>query len=462
VLTDEQLIQRVRAALESESAGVVPSPGLLARIHEELRSSPAAERHRWRAPSRGLRLRLAHLAPVAAVLVVVTVVAVFLGVQSRKPAGSAAAHGGFALVFRAEPTPQAPVVNQAAMVRAVSLMRRRIAAVVPGGEATIAVTSVGTKIFVHAASQTRISQQQLLSLVGTTARMVFYDWEANALTPRGQTVASLLATRNPTALEISQGGVAGAPGSPGAGSMPLYQAVQLAAKQPYSVSKNNARAGSEYFAFGAPDSPACTEAAHHYKVTPVVGQHCYLAGPADNLQDLYSSLPTNVSASEAQVLTVQRGTVVLQAVPASFTHAPAWSDPNAQFYVLRDHVSLFGTDVTNPRQSTDQSGAPDVTFGFTGKGSNEFQNVTAQIAHRGDLVSGFGTQLNQHFAVALDTQLITVPLIDFKTYPDGIQGGNGGDITGGFTIQSAQDLATQLRLGWLPINLKLIAIVPQH
>src|SRR5205085_9054474 len=69
---------------------------------------------------------------------------------------------------------------------------------------------------------------------------------------------------------------------------------------------------------------------------------------------------------------------------------------------------------------------------------------------------GLGQQLNQHFAVALDNKLIEVPQIDFKQYPDGIQGG-GADITGGFTIQSAQDLATQLRLGALPINLKLIS-----
>jgi hypothetical protein len=462
VLTDEQLIQRLRDALERESAGVVPPPGLLASIHEELRRSPAAERRRWRAPSRGLRLRLAHLALVAAVLVVVAVVAVFLGVRSRKPAGSAAAHGGFTLVFRAEPTAQVPVVNQAAVARAVSVMRRRLAVLVPGRGANVTVTSAGTKIFVHAVGLPDATAHRVAQLAGTTARMFFYDWEANALTPIGRTVASLLATRNPAAVEISQGAAPGPPGSPGAGSMPLYRAAELAAKQPYSASKNNTRAGPEYFAFGAPDSPACTEAAHSYRVAPVVGQHCYLAGPADNLQDLYSSVPTNVSTSEAQVLTVRRGTVVLQAVPASFTHAPAWSDPNAQFYVLRDHVALFGNDVTNPRQSTDRSGAPDVTFGFTGKGANEFQTVTAQVAHRGELVSGHGQTFNQHFAVAVDTQLITVPLIDFKTFPDGIQGGNGGDITGPLTIQSARDLTIQLRLGALPINLKLIAVVPQH
>jgi SecD/SecF fusion protein len=82
--------------------------------------------------------------------------------------------------------------------------------------------------------------------------------------------------------------------------------------------------------------------------------------------------------------------------------------------------------------------------------------VTQTIARRGDLVSGPGQILNQHFAVALDDKLITVPQIDFNTYPDGIPGDNGADITGRLTTQSAKDLATQLRLGALPINLQLI------
>jgi preprotein translocase subunit SecD len=86
--------------------------------------------------------------------------------------------------------------------------------------------------------------------------------------------------------------------------------------------------------------------------------------------------------------------------------------------------------------------------------------VTADIAHRGNLVSGLGQVLNQHFAVALDAQLITVPYVDFKTYPDGIPGNNGADITGGFTPASARDLATQLNLGALPVSLRLVSARP--
>ena len=362
--------------------------------------------------------------------------------------------GGVELVYQGQPTPQTPVVTQDALSRAVDIMRQRVDQL--GVAEPQIQTSGGNQISVSLPSIKDIARAE--KLVGTTARLAFYDWEANALTSNGKTVASQLQTQDPTALGISQG-AGGGPGNPGAGSMSLYQAVALAAKQPKQVSPDNSRAGPEYFMFGAPGSAACAAAARAQGTTPVVGAHCLLSGPDDNTQDLQSGLPAGVSASQpgVQTFTVQQGTVVLQAVPANFTKAPAWGGPNAQFFVLKDHVSLFGNDITNPQQSTDQSGSPDVTFGFTAKGAKAFQSVTAAIAHRGDVVSGLGQTLNQHFAVALDTQLITVPSIDFKTYPDGIPGDNGADITGGFTIQSAQDLATQLRLGALPIQLKLIS-----
>jgi SecD/SecF fusion protein len=388
---------------------------------------------------------------IAASAVAISTQKTFLGLDLK---------GGIQLVYKGVPTAQTPTVTPAALQRAVDVMRQRT------NQLGVSETQIATEgndlisVGLPDVSNTKRAEQ----LVGTTARLEFYDWEANTLIPgastTGTSVASQLSTQNPTALTISQGsGTTTPPGSPGAGSLPLYQAVQLASKQPLKVSGDNARKGPEYFAFGASGSAACTAAGSQYHVTPIVGQHCYLAGPQDTTQDLASALPTGVSLSQSgvQVLVVQQGTVVLQAVPASFTHELAWSDPSAQYYVLQDHVALFGNDITNPQQSTDQSGNPDVAFGFTSTGGTEFQNVTAQIARRGSLVSGLGQTLYQHFAVALDTQLITVPMIDYKIYPTGIQGNNGAEITGGFTITSAQNLATQLRLGALPINLKLIS-----
>ncbi len=121
--------------------------------------------------------------------------------------------------------------------------------------------------------------------------------------------------------------------------------------------------------------------------------------------------------------------------------------------MLRDRVALAGRNITNPQQGTDQSGKADVQFQFTRAGASGFQHVTAQIAHRGQMISAFHQSLNQHFAVAYGGRLITVPQIDFRTYPDGVPGNGGADITGGFTVSSAQALATALRRGPLPVRL---------
>jgi SecD/SecF fusion protein len=236
--------------------------------------------------------------------------------------------------------------------------------------------------------------------------------------------------------------------------MKLYDAVTLASKQPPRASAANSRITPQYWMFGAPGSAACEAAAKAGGTVPTAGQHCLLNGPYDNKHALLTGLPAGVSPSDGQILVVPRGTVVLQAIPASFSNPTPIDDPSAQFFVLKDNVALYGSDIANPKQRSDpNTGMPDVTFGFSSKGKREFQNVTANIAHRGDLVSSPGQTLNQHFAVALDNRLITVPFIDFKQYPNGINGDNGADIAGSFTISSAKDLATILRYGPLPVTL---------
>jgi preprotein translocase subunit SecD len=234
--------------------------------------------------------------------------------------------------------------------------------------------------------------------------------------------------------------------------MDLYNAVMLASKQAPEPSSDNARSGPAYYMFGAPGSEACKVAAEDHGTVPTVGAHCYLAGPNANKQDLISGLPKFVHASEAETLVVPQGITVLQAVPANLADAPAMSSGAAEFFVFKDHVSLLGNDITHPQPSTDSAGNPDVKFGFSSKGKHEFQTVTSAITHRGDSVSRLGQRLNQHFAVALDNRLITVPSIDFETYRNGIDG-SGADITAGFKVQSAQDLAAMLRFGPLPVSL---------
>jgi SecD/SecF fusion protein len=357
--------------------------------------------------------------------------------------------GGVQLTYKGLPTEQTRVVTPAALARAVDVMRQRTNQL---GVSETQISTYGTdQIQVGLPNVSNLSQAE--RLVGTTARLEFYDWEANVLAPNGKLVAGLLNAGDQTASTISQGA-----GAPGAGSMSLYQAVKLAAKQPADPNKSNARKGPDYYIFGKPKSAACTTAGRHYHVKPVVGQPCYLAGPENSIADLKIDLQSvGVPLSAGQVITVKQGWVVVEAAYPHYGQQPHASDPAAQFFVMRDRVALFGNDITNPQQSTDSVGQPDVAFGFTGSGGNAFQNVTAAIAKRGELQSPPGGKQFQHFAVALDTQLVTVPFIDFTQNPDGIPTSNGAIIQGGFTISSAQSLAQQLRLGALPIQLKQIA-----
>jgi SecD/SecF fusion protein len=331
-------------------------------------------------------------------------------------------------------------------------------------------TSGSNEIDVQLPDVTNIKQAE--QSVGTTARLEFYDWEANLIAPNGETVANQLASDNTEAVALSQGSSSVAPGtdSVAAGGMTLYKAVQLAAKQPYQASKDNARLGSEWFLFAKAGSAACQAVARAQKQTPLKSGECLLAGPvqtpesetqAKALPQLYQSLPSGVTLTSAEkasakALEVKQGTVVLQGSPKSFP-GPDFGNDHSSYYVLRDHVSLFGNEITNPEQSTDSTGAPDVSFGFTGGGAAAFQKVTAKIAERGSLVSLGSNSLPQHFAIALDNQLVSVPSIDYKQYPDGITGGGGADISGSFTVSSASQLATQLRLGALPIKLTRIS-----
>ena len=402
------------------------------------------------------------LVPVVGVLVVALVVAVFVGLHGSGSSSTPSSHGSVGsapgsveLVYFPEPSAQVPVVTRGALERTIDVMRERLRAVGIDG-AHVSVSRAG-EIAVVLPNVRNIAQAE--QAAGTTAQLTFYDWEGNVLTPSGKTVASQLTAQDPTAIEISQGSGSVSPGSPGAGSMGLYAAVRLASKQPHETSPLDSRIGSQYWMFGAPGSAACAAAARAQGTTATSGQHCLLSGPDENLNDLKAGLPAGVSASEGQILSVPSGTVLLQAIPGSFAHPVPVGDPDAQFFVLKDDVALWGSEITNPRQRTDpDSGTPDIVFGFTSKGRSEFQKVTAQLARRGSLVSGLGQTLNQHFAVALDDQLITVPFIDYKQYPDGINGDNGGDISASFTTTSARDLASELRLGALPLNLKLACV----
>ncbi len=425
------------------------------RVSETRPTARRTGRGGWRG-SRVPRSAIASVGLGMSVLVVVLVVAVTLGVHARSGPGSSESGRGVKVVFSARPldphSPLGPAID-----RSIKILRARFDAASHG----VRVSRAGDRIIVvapHAASADRARIEAVA--LGSPGRLDFYDWEADALTPNGKSVAAQLHTQTPAALIISQGASSAAPGQPNAGGVSLYQAVELASKQPKRISPRNARTGPQYYMFGAPGSAACAAKAKQDGAVLTAGQHCLLAGPDNELYTtrrqeavghLASQLPPGVSPSDGEMRIVEQGTVVLEA--ANPTTGQTVRSPDARFYVLKDNVAVSSSDITNPHASTDEAGNPDIQFDFNTAGKTAFQNVTDQIAHRGQDVSTIGQHLNQHFAVALDNQLLTVPSIDYTVYPDGITGGNGADITAGLTRQSAHQLATMLREGPLPVKL---------
>jgi SecD/SecF fusion protein len=392
-------------------------------------------------------VRLDHLAVAASLLVVIAVGAVFISVRGSRSADSPAGARATTIVFSASPLAlRAPLGPSIA--GSIRILRQRLDSGFGGG---VRVFRAGSNVVIAVPEAAAVTRGQIAALA-VPARLEFYDWEANALTPNGMTVASQLLSQNPTALQISQGGGSAAPGEPGAGSLPLYQAVKLASKQPPLTTLDASRSGPQYYLFGAPGSTTCKTAARDQGEPVAAGVHCLLSGPDRDPQALDSDLPAGVSASQGHRLEVPAGMIVLQAANLTPNPTPI-SSPAARFYVLKDNIALSDADITNPQQSTDSGGSPDVKFGLNSAGATEFQKLTEEIARRGDAVSGLGQIYDQHFAIALDDQLVTVPSIDFKIYPDGITPRQGADITGAFTKQSARTLATLLRYGPLSVNL---------
>ena len=337
--------------------------------------------------------------------------------------------GGVELVYQGQPTPEVPVVDAASVDRAVDIIRERVDQL---GVAEPEIQRAGSdQISVGLPSVQDIERAK--NQVGTPAQLFFYDWEENVLTPDGRFVAPLLNAQDQDAQAISANGGSSTQGQT------LFDAVTLASRQE-AAARGGSRTGSAYYLFDRDDR--------------------YLAGPEKNERDLLSAIDRTSLPEGAQVLEVPQGWVVLQATSSNAGQTVERDDPIARFYVLRDRVALSGSDIKDPTQGFNDLQQPDVEFRFTNRGKRAFQDVTREISQRGQSLALPGMssqQVAQHFAVALDGRLISVASIDPQRLPDGIDGENGAIIEGGFTIQSAQDLANLLKLGALPIGLDLIS-----
>ncbi|MGK6319414.1 protein translocase subunit SecD [Sphingomonas sp. DT-204] len=118
---------------------------------------------------------------------------------------------------------------------------------------------------------------------------------------------------------------------------------------------------------------------------------------------------------------------------------PYADDPTGQRKIaLRRSTVISGDQLADARQEFDpQTGAPVVAITFNGEGGRRFARVTQE-------------NTGKPFAIIVDNQVISAPNID-----EPIMGGRA-QIRGGFTVQSANELAIALRSGKLPVDLKVV------
>lgn len=99
-------------------------------------------------------------------------------------------------------------------------------------------------------------------------------------------------------------------------------------------------------------------------------------------------------------------------------------------------ATVTGADLENARVSTDEYGAPAVSFSFNAEGAKKFGDLT-------------GRNLHKRLAIVLDNTIQSAPSINARIT-------NNGIITGQFTMSEAQQLAIVLRAGALPAPVKII------
>jgi len=129
------------------------------------------------------------------------------------------------------------------------------------------------------------------------------------------------------------------------------------------------------------------------------------------------------------------GTATEGALPAGVT---VMRDAEGRSYPVDDRVELAGDRLTDARVGFDPTtNEPLVSFRFDTVGATRFAEITR-------------ANVGRPFAIVLDGEVLSAPVIR-----EPITGGSG-QISGNFTVESANDLAALLRAGALPAKLTVI------
>lgn len=136
-------------------------------------------------------------------------------------------------------------------------------------------------------------------------------------------------------------------------------------------------------------------------------------------------------------LNVQAEQLAAGRPPAGSQVLPYPESPEGRIAVQR-RAMITGDQISDARQVYDQqSGEPVVSIQFDGEGGRRFARVTRE-------------NVNKPFAIILDNTVLSAPRIN-----EPILGGSA-QVSGSFSVESANALAVQLRSGRLPVELHVV------
>jgi hypothetical protein len=118
----------------------------------------------------------------------------------------------------------------------------------------------------------------------------------------------------------------------------------------------------------------------------------------------------------------------------------------SDYVVLRKVLPVSGADIVSARMEP-SSTEPLVAVQFTDDGATAFTALTRRLAEDGQIAGRL-----QALAILLDGRVITNPVVDYETYPTGIDGSNGAQIPVPEDLDAAV-VAANLSSGPLPVDL---------
>jgi SecD/SecF fusion protein len=338
-------------------------------------------------------------------LIAATLVGVFLVASPGSPFYKAPAlgldlKGGLQVVEQAVPTSGQPVTS-ADMTRSVDIMRRRVDKL---GVAEPDIRTQGSNQIVIDLPGVK-DPAQAMKVIGSLAQLQLFDLETSLV--NGVSVNNFVPKQ-----------------------YAIFDLLQLVKSQ------------------------VKAKGAAHYYLVKKTHKPVQYVDDGTNLKQLQSK------ASKGEiVLGIPKSTTLVSCSLESSLYCPGLrTQPKKNqtwYYLFKLPPQLTGKDLNASGIRSDfQSGQPIVDLSFTSQGNGIFHKITRDEWVRGQTLGP------QHFAVVLDSELITWPQIDptDKSLFDGIDPSVSGAIIQGIgSVSEANNIATVLQTGALPVKFKTAA-----